>query len=941
MNGAVEVSYRVLFVQPDDAVPEETATALAWLHGQQDIEVQPVSLSLLAETPLGHGTTIWFHWTEAPVLSAEARAPLDAHVRAGGGLLATLAATVLPVQLGWEEVAPSDATHAAWSEEPGDELALAFSAPPIIRGLQSFRGHPLFDGLGTGAYTWAPRRDERFVRYTYDGNAWPEAGRVVAVERSFITINPDRRVAWEYIEGDGWAVCIGGYVHFAAEDPKYRPQLEQLVRNALKRVAPNGSRARFLGGAWERASGGLKLDADVPLPPEVGAFAVSEVGDSQRLDRAATAEFFTLAGSRASLIGKERTGLEEVWFHPFRAVSSWALRSAGESRDGEAQDENPAAHISMSPGVVTRWLACGGRTLEERIVVAPDEPAVVVELRTSGTPVMLELALEADLRLTWPYPPHAAGPLSYAVEGGAVGLQSKGGGWLGVRIEPAPSVLTVTNASDEGRSRVRIRADLELAASTRILLTGATRHESQPSRVEPARWIERSRSAGSDVGLALACGDPELDEAIRWACRRLASYRVHVPELGTSLVAGYGRSHPSSFGDGRPGYAWFFGRDACWTALASLAVGQQEAAREVIEFLGRHQDITGKILHECTTSGVAHYDAADSTPLYLLLAARYLAWTGDAETLEREWPHLTRAYEFCLSTDSDGDGLIENTAVGHGWVEFGRLGGHHVSLYLAGIWVAALAELEVAARALGDDKLADELAYRAAAARSSLELSLYDPLEARYANGRCRDGSLDMVETIMTAVPLALGVIRAERCEAWLDRVAGEDFTTPWGVRLVPRSDPEYRPDGYHTGSVWPLYSGWVSLAEYRARRAKSAFRHWRDTARLFRRYALGAWPEVLHGDEPRAIGVTQDQAWSTAMAVLPLVEGTFGLKPEAWAGRAEVAPQLPAEWSRGTIGGLRVGDSRLSFGWPHSGGEPGLEVRVAGAPLDLRQSDR
>jgi glycogen debranching enzyme len=941
MNEATEAGYRILFVQPDDAAPEENAAALAWLRGLHGIEVHPLSIASLAETSLRPGTTVWFHWTEPPVLSAVARATLDAHVKAGGGLLATLAATVLPVQLGWEEVPPAAATHASWSQEPGDELALAFSVPPIIRGLHSFRGHPLFDGLGTGAFTWAPREGERFVRYAYEGDVWPKAGRVVAVERSFISLNPDRRLAWEYIEGDGWAVCIGGYVHFAAEEPKYKTQLERLALNALKRVAPNGSRARFLGGTWEPASIGLKLDADVPLPPAVGDFDAPDIGDGQKLERAATTEFFTLAGTRASLIGRERTGLEEVWFHPFRAASSWALRSAGESSDGEAEDENPATHVRVSPGVVTRWLACGEQSLEERIVVAPNEPAVVIELRAGGTPVMLELALEADLRLMWPYPPHATGPLSYAVEAGAVGLQSKGGGWLGLRIEPAPSVLTVTNASDESRSRVRIRADLEPAESTRILLTGATREESQPPRVEPAGWIERNVRAGSEVGLALACGDPELEDAIRWACWRLESYRVHVPELGTSLVAGYGRSGTTSFGDGRPGYAWFFGRDACWTALASLAVGQHEAAREVIEFLGRHQDITGKILHECTTSGVAHYDAADSTPLYLLLAARYLAWTGDADTVEREWPRLMRAYEFCLSTDSDGDGLIENTGVGHGWVEFGRLGDHHVSLYLAGIWAAALAELEVAARALGRDKLADELAYRAAAARSSLELSFYDPLEGRYANGRRLDGSLDMVETLMTAVPLALGVISAERCEAWLDHLADEDFTTPWGVRLLPRSDPEYRPDGYHTGSVWPLFSGWVSLAEYRAGRAKSAFRHWRDTALLFRGHALGAWPEVLHGDEPRAIGVTQDQAWSTAMAVLPLVEGTFGLKPEASAGRAMVTPQLPPEWSRGSIGELRVGDSRLRFSWPRSGGEPGLEGRVAGAPLDVRQTAR
>ena len=366
--------------------------------------------------------------------------------------------------------------------------------------------------------------------------------------------------------------------------------------------------------------------------------------------------------------------------------------------------------------------------------------------------------------------------------------------------------------------------------------------------------------------------DLALREALSWAAYRLASYRVQVPGLGICLVAGYGQSRPGPFGEGRPGYAWFFGRDACWTALACLAVGQWDTARETLEFLGRYQDITGKVLHECTTSGVVHYDAADSTPLYLLLAARYQAVTGDNGTLEREWPQIVKAYEFCLSTDSDGDGLIENTGVGHGWIEFGRFGENHVSLYLAGVWVGALSELEVCARALGKSEFADELAYRAAAARASLELSFYDPLEDRYATGRRADTSKNVAETVMTAVPLLLGAVTSARCSGWLDRVAGEDFTADWGVRLVPRSDPGYEPDGYHAGSIWPLYTGWVSMAERAAGREESADRHWRQVASLYKACALGAWPEVLHGEERRCIGVTSDQAWSTAMALLPLL---------------------------------------------------------------------
>lgn len=949
MSGpAVVDRARLLIVQSVPVASQEEAAAFAWISDLPDVDARRVPIDGLAdELADAGGTTVWFHNTRAPALPADLRSQIDAHVRSGGGLLATLAAAALPVQLGWEEVGPDEETVATWSEEPEDEPARSFSSPSIVRGLQSFRGHPLFDGLGSGTYTWAPAPGESFWRYAYTGDRWPQAGRVIAVQKSFIALNPERRLAWEYMVGNGWAVCIGGYVYFAARDQRFRRHLWRLIRNALRRVTPDRTRVYWLGGAWRRPDPGVSLDPRVALPPIVGAARGTTAPAALRLARTGTDAPFTLAGSRAALIGNEGGGIEEVWFHPFRAVSRWTVEAAGAS-GGEAGAVRPG-RFEARPGVVSRRYEIAGVAVEERTAVATESPAFLVRLVAEDSAVRLRWTMETDLRLMWPYPPAATGLLRYAIEGGRLGLASEAGEWLGLQIEPAPAVLSVDAIGDDDRSRVRITADLDLAAPTQIVLVGATREESQPARLSTEMFETgwEGEVVEQGAGPTLACGDPELEEAVRWACARLATYRVAVPGLGASLVAGYAGSRRTPFGDGRPGYGWYFGRDACWTGLASLAVGQFERVREVLEFLTRHQDITGKILHECTTSGVVHYDAADSTPLYLLLAARYLAWTGDDETLDRLWPSIVRAHAFCLATDSDGDGLIENTGVGHGWVEFGRLGGHHVSLYLAGVWVAALDELEVTARALGRVAFADELAHQSAAARSSLELSFFDPIEARYANGRRGDGSLDMAETIMTAVPLALGAVRAERCASWLDRVAGDDFTAPWGVRMVPRSDPDYRPDGYHAGAVWPLCTGWVSLAEYRAGRHASAYRHWTQTARLYRRYALGAWPEVLHGDEPRSLGVTRDQAWSTAMAVLPLVEGLLGVKPRASAARLETRPQIPDEWSEGEVRGLRVGASRVSIGWRGAGRRAGagagagaaIDVRTAGAPLAVTRT--
>src|SRR5229473_1803519 len=192
------------------------------------------------------------------------------------------------------------------------------------------------------------------------------------------------------------------------------------------------------------------------------------------------------------------------------------------------------------------------------------------------------------------------------------------------------------------------------------------------------------------------------------------------PSNGPSSASTRSWSTRQAWGDGRPGYAWYFGRDACWTALAALAAGDFSLARLALGHLGDTQDVTGKVIHELTTSGLAHYDAADSTPLFLLLAGRYVAWTGDLPFLEERWPELERAYAFCLTTDRDRDGLIENAGVGHGWLEMGPLAGAKTSLYLASVWLAALESLAPVAQALGKESLAAELTERATRARAAV-----------------------------------------------------------------------------------------------------------------------------------------------------------------------------------------------------------------------------
>ncbi len=161
------------------------------------------------------------------------------------------------------------------------------------------------------------------------------------------------------------------------------------------------------------------------------------------------------------------------------------------------------------------------------------------------------------------------------------------------------------------------------------------------------------------------------------------------PYLGTGLIAGY----RTSGGTQRPGFAWFFGRDALWTSLALDAEGDFGNTRAALEFLSKYQRADGKVPHEISqgasfvpwfTDYPYAYASADATPLYIITMNDYVVTSGDVAFAQQKWDNLWKAYQFLLST-YDAQGLPQNFGIGHGWVEGGPLLPVHTELYQSGL----------------------------------------------------------------------------------------------------------------------------------------------------------------------------------------------------------------------------------------------------------------
>jgi hypothetical protein len=177
-----------------------------------------------------------------------------------------------------------------------------------------------------------------------------------------------------------------------------------------------------------------------------------------------------------------------------------------------------------------------------------------------------------------------------------------------------------------------------------------------------------------------------------------------------------------------------------------------------------------------------------------------------------------------------------------------------------------------------------------------------------------------------------------EHADASFIRWASHDFSTDWGLRDVAANDPLYDPISYHQGSVWPLFTGWMSMAEYRSGRALGGYVHLMQNADLTMAQDPGAVTELLSGDFFVPFGrSTSHQLWSSAMVMTPALRGLFGIDVDALEHIVRVSPHLPAEWNEAVVERVHVGDSVCTLQYVRRAGAMMVTVKtLSGAPIRL-----
>ncbi len=437
-----------------------------------------------------------------------------------------------------------------------------------------------------------------------------------------------------------------------------------------------------------------------------------------------------------------------------------------------------------------------------------------------------------------------------------------------------------------------------------------------------------------DHRLTAETPDHRINEALQWAELAIDQMQVKYGDE-TGLVAGYYESADSA----RPGFGWFFGRDTLWTLYAVNSYGDFALTRRALDFLIHRQRADGKMMHEFSQSAGAvdwnatpyFYAAADATPLFVMAMWDYVRVSGDTAYLKENWEAVRKAYAFTRAHDSDGDGIYENTE-GTGWVESWPPGMPHQEIYLASLDQQSSYAMSRLAAHMNDDQLSAAALKVANQIRGKLESEYFEPANQSYAFSRNADGSLDRTSSIYPSVAWWNGTLALQHPGPMLTRWASHEFSTDWGLRDISDRTSFYDPISYHQGSVWPLFTGWTALAEYRAGRTLSGYAHLMQNLNLTWAQDLGSVTELLSGEFFQPLGRSSShQMWSSAMVITPLLRGLFGLDWHAANRTLRVMPQLPADWDRATLHNVPLGASTVDVSYERSGGSVIVRASVSG----------
>lgn len=285
---------------------------------------------------------------------------------------------------------------------------------------------------------------------------------------------------------------------------------------------------------------------------------------------------------------------------------------------------------------------------------------------------------------------------------------------------------------------------------------------------------------------------------------------------------------------GVPWYDALFGRDSI---LASMQVIPYNPAisKSTLRLLARYQgkksdpwrdEEPGKIMHELRVGEKAnlneipqtpYYGTVDATPLFLILVAEHIDWTGDMGLFHELESNIEGALAW-IDAFSDGDRFLqyhERSSFGlynQGWKDSfdsishadGSLAQSPVALAeVQGYVFMAKKRMASLFARLGFEDRAKKLRQEASRLYWKFNEKFWMPERSFFAQAIDARGHCEVVSSNQGQA-LWGEIVEPAKAPALISRLFEDDMYSGWGIRTLSSKESRYNPLGYHNGSIWP-----------------------------------------------------------------------------------------------------------------------------------------
>ncbi len=682
-----------------------------------------------------------------------------------------------------------------------------------------------------------------------------------------------------------------------------------------------------------------------------------QTNDLELTRLAQPATYFDKVGRKFAMLGVE-SGAFEAWAYPVKLLRNFEFSFFIGSSTEPIRGRDLVRYISATPEATTITYTFQSFTVRAIYVTPVNEPGALILLDINTTePLTIVCSFLPVLQPMWPA--GLGGQYAWWDNDMKAYLISessrKNHGYAG---SPAARGMSYTPAHMLSDVPNQFRIEIKEPAYTRgkfipIILAGGKGDRDEVKSVykklaaNPEQFYQQNceyyRKLREST-LQVETPDRELNLAFEWAKVAYDNLLVENPDLGLGLIAGLAASGTS----GRPGFGWFFGGDAFINAFSLNSMGAFATAKQALAFTQKWQREDGKMAHELSqAAGYINwfkdypygYIHGDTSPFYLTAMYDYYKMTGDLEFIRSSWSSLQRAYAWCLTTDEDGDGLMDNKKAGLGALEFGALTDIQTDVYLAAVWVRAAYCMQQLALVAEEKTIVEQAGQRFERARAAFQQRFWDEAHEHYSYAFNAKGEHVQEVTPWSAVGLMWELGEPERSVRSLEKLNSSELATDWGTRSISIKSARFEALNYNYGAVWPFITSWVATAQYKHHLALQGFISLKASARHTFDNGLGYVTEVFSGYQnlwPQE--AVAHQGFCSAGVVLPLVRGLLGLEGDAINKTITFAPHFPADWEKVTIENYQIGKEVFAFNYQRAQKELFVEVSSKnGAPYALQ----